>query len=332
MDSSTIAVLGAGSWGTALAILLARNGRDTVLWGHTPEHVRELSEHRENRRFLPGHPFPPALRVGADLAEVADACRDHLVAVPSHGFRGLVHQLVPLLQPGSRIAWATKGLEPGTGKLLHQVVYEELGDLPAAVLSGPTFAKEVAAGLPTAITVASHSPHYAAELAGALRNDSFRPYTARDLVGVQVGGAVKNVLAIAAGISDGLGFGANARAALITRGLAEIMRLGLSLGGKSETFMGLAGLGDLVLTCTDDLSRNRRCGLLLGQGVALDAALERIGQAVEGVTTVSEVVRLSQARQVEMPITDQVYGVLFQGHDPRAAVRELLRRQPRDEF
>jgi glycerol-3-phosphate dehydrogenase (NAD(P)+) len=326
-----IAVLGSGSWGTALAMLLSRNGRPAVLWGRNPEALARMAADRENRRYLPGIRFPNALGIESDLTRLAAGHRVLLIVVPSHGFRELLRHVAPHLRSDARIAWATKGLEPGTSKLLHEVVREELGERPMAAISGPTFAKEVAARLPTAVTVASADRGYARWLAERLQDDHFRPYLADDLVGVQLGGAVKNVLAIAAGIADGLGFGANTRAALITRGLAEILRLGQSMGGRAETFMGLAGLGDLVLTCTDDLSRNRRCGLLLGHGKTLDEALHTIGQVVEGVKTVTEVLTLARRHDVEMPITEQVHRVLYQGGDPAAAVDALLHRDLRPE-
>ncbi|MBT8419674.1 MAG: NAD(P)-dependent glycerol-3-phosphate dehydrogenase, partial [Gammaproteobacteria bacterium] len=248
-DTHPITVLGAGAWGTAIAILLARNEEPTILWSWEPEHARALHEDRVNQRFLPNSPFPPMLSIAGDLADALSRAQDILLAVPSHAFRGVLEAAAPMFTGNVRIAWATKGFEPGTGRLLHQVVQDIAGpNTPAAVLSGPTFATEVAKGLPTAVTIASTHPVFACDLATRLHNRRFRVYTSRDIVGVQVGGAVKNVLAIAAGIADGLGFGANTRAALVTRGLAELMRLGVALGGKHDTFMGLAGLGDLVLT------------------------------------------------------------------------------------
>jgi glycerol-3-phosphate dehydrogenase (NAD(P)+) len=255
-----------------------------------------------------------------------------LLVVPSHAFRDTLRQIAPLLKPHTRIAWATKGLEPGSRHLLHQVIAEELGPEQAcAVISGPTFAKEVAKGLPTAVTVASANEGTAAYFAACLHGATFRAYTASDVVGVELGGACKNVLAIAAGIADGLGFGANTRAALITRGLAELMRLGVHLGGNAETFMGLAGLGDLVLTCTDDQSRNRRVGLAIGRGNTLEEAVASIGQAVEGVKSAPEIHRLAQSQGVEMPITEQVYRVLYEGVPAQQAVETLLQREQKPE-
>lgn len=330
-----ILVMGAGAWGTALAILLARNGRPVWLWARDPQQVSEMSAARCNSRCLPPIPFPPALQLTSDLPRALATAPDVLVAVSSAGFRGVLESLgVAWQHPAAlRLAWATKGLEPGKGQLLHQVVADVLGDtLPTAVISGPTFACEVAADLPTAVTIASANAAFAADLAERLHNNNFRAYTGTDVVGVEVGGAVKNVLAIAAGIADGLGFGTNTRAALVTRGLAEMMRLGAALGGRRETLMGLAGLGDLVLTCTDNQSRNRRLGLALAQGHTLAAALANIGQAVEGVQTAIEVVHLAQKLGIDMPITAQVYEVLHAGRMPRDAVNALLNRDKKAEL
>jgi glycerol-3-phosphate dehydrogenase (NAD(P)+) len=327
-----IAVLGAGSWGTALAMQLSRNAIPTLLWGRDPEKMATMASERQNARYLPDIPFPEGLSPTSDLQQaIADS--DHLLlAVPSHVFRDTLRLIAPQLKPHSRIAWATKGLEPGSRRLLHQIVAEELGaQQPCAVISGPTFAKEVARGLPTAVTVASDDQGTAAYFASCLHGGTFRAYTGNDVVGVELGGACKNVLAIAAGIADGLGFGANTRAALITRGLAELMRLGVQLGGNAETFMGLAGLGDLVLTCTDDQSRNRRVGLAIGRGNTLEEAVASIGQAVEGVKSAPEVHQLAKAQGVEMPITEQVYRVLYEGVPAQQAVEALLQREQKPE-
>lgn len=332
-ETPTIAVLGAGSWGTALAILLARNGCRVLLWGRDPERAREMAETRRNSRYLPDVELPPGLEPTADLDATLAQTSELLIAVPSEAFHGLLRTLKPRLSPQCRLLWATKGLEAATGRFLHEVLIEELGeDLPHAVVSGPSFAREVARELPTAVTVGSRFPEFARDLVQWLHNDNFRVYTSDDIVGVELGGAVKNVLAIAAGISDGLGFGANARAAIVTRGLAEIMRLGERAGARRETLMGLSGLGDLVLTCTDDQSRNRRLGLALGAGQSLEQALAEIGQAVEGAKTAKVVVRKATALHVEMPICQQVYRVLYEGHTPHAAVADLLGRDIKPEF
>lgn len=326
-----IAVLGAGSWGTALAIQLARNGVTTLLWGRDSEAMAQMEVERCNSRYLPDRLFPERLTPAADLNGALKLADHVLLAVPSHVFRDTLKTIAPQLKSGCHLGWATKGLEPGSRKLLHQVIAEELGETQScAVISGPTFAAEVADGLPTAVTVAGRGG--ATELyAGCLHGNAFRAYTCDDVIGVEVGGACKNVLAIAAGIADGLGFGANTRAALITRGLAEMIRLGVALGGESETFMGLAGLGDLVLTCTDDQSRNRRVGLALGDGESLDRAIAGIAQAVEGVKSAPEVFKLSQQLGIEMPISEQVYRVLHEGLAPQQAVEVLLGREQKAE-
>jgi len=326
-----IAVLGAGSWGTALAILLARNGHAVRLWGHRPEHVADMLASGANQRYLPDIAFPHGLTPVADLQAATAGCHELLVAVPSQGFPALLRKLAGFIPADTRVAWASKGLEPGSSRLLHEVAQEQLGQRPLAVISGPTFAREVAEGLPTAVTVAANDSEFAACMADYLRGSTFRAYTCDDMVSVEVGGAVKNVLAIATGIADGIGYGANTRAALITRGLAEIQRMATALGGRSETLMGLAGLGDLVLTCTDNQSRNRRCGLLLGQGKNLEQAQQEIGQVVEGIATVREARTLAARLGVEMPITQQVFQVVYGGLDPRMAVQSLLHRQPRAE-
>lgn len=330
-DQSPILVLGAGSWGSALAMLLARNGLTTYLWSHNLQHCEAMRAEHSNQRYLPGVAFPERLQPISDFVEVIDEVSDILVAVPSHGFRECLQTLKPHLQKHHRIAWATKGLECDSHKLMHQVFAEVLGERPGALISGPSFAKEVANDLPTAVTVASTDQQFASDFAKYLHHGNFRAYTNSDIVGVEIGGAAKNVLAIAAGIADGLGYSANTRAALITRGLAEMMRLGVAIGGKSETFMGLAGLGDLVLTCSDNQSRNRRFGLALGQGKSWQQAVDEIQQVVEGAQAAKEVYALAQQLKIDMPITEQVYQVLYQQLDPSQAVRALLERDPTSE-
>ena len=329
----SIAVYGAGSWGTALALQLARNGLDVLLWDINPEHVVNLNRQRENAHYLPGISFPEKLQCSADLPTVAAFADYHLVVVPSHVFREMLQKLAPLLNADDAVLWATKGLELETGKLLHQVLEEELPQCHAyGVVSGPTFAAEVARGLPTAMTVAANQPVLAQAVATAFSAANYRAYISNDVLGVELGGAVKNVLAIAAGISDGLGFGANARVAIVTRGLAEIMRLGAKLGAQPETLMGLAGVGDLVLTCTDNQSRNRRLGLALGQGKSRDAAIAEIGQAVEGAKSALSIGKLAERAGVEMPICQQVYRILYEHLPPKQAVHELLSRDLKAEF
>ena len=322
-----IAILGAGSWGTALALLAARNGCQTLLWGHNPDHMAALAQDRQNKRYLPDYPFPVNLAVTSDLAEVAAFSNLILVCVPSHAFKKTLIDLKPHLSSEIKIAWASKGFNPDDGSLFHEIVAGIFSaQTPAAILSGPTFAHEVAANLPTAITIASFQPDFAKQLSSILHGGLFRIYTSSDVIGVEVGGAVKNVLAIAAGIADGMGFGANTRAALITRGLNEIIRLGIKLGGKQETFMGLAGLGDLILTCTDNQSRNRRFGLALGLGKDRATAIQEIGQEIEGISAAKETFLLAKKYAIDMPITEQTYKVLYEGLAPRTAVQNLLAR------
>lgn len=331
MDAGPVAVLGSGSWGTALAIHVAR-ARPARLWGRDARRMAEMQHAGENAEYLPGVRFPPELALEADLYAALEGVRDVVVVVPSHALRDTFTRVAPVLNEGGRVAWAAKGFEPDSGKLPHEVAAEVFGPtVPLAVLSGPTFAGEVAAGLPGAITVAATDPAFRDELVAIIHHGNFRAYLADDVTGVEVGGAVKNVLAIAAGISDGLGFGANARAALITRGLAEMIRLGVALGGRSETFLGLAGLGDLVLTCTDDQSRNRRLGLALGRGDSRDEAEKRIRQVVEGVGTAREVRRLASKHGVDMPICQQVFRIVHENLAPLDAVKELVGREPRPE-
>ena len=324
---SPIAVLGAGSWGTALAVQLARSGQPVSLWGRNTPELRELGTERANRRYLPGVALPDCVRIDPDLKAVVHAHRDLLVCVPSHAFRATLARISPDLTKDARVAWATKGFERGSGRLPHEVAAEELGqDVPVAVLSGPTFAREVGAGLPTAMTVAASDPDFAKALATRLSHHNFRAYTSSDIIGVEVGGAVKNVLAIAAGISDGLGFGANTRIALITRGLAEMTALGVALGARAVTFMGLSGMGDLVLTCTDDQSRNRRFGLALARGQSAEDAARDIGQVVEGQFAATAVRAVARRLNLEMPICEQVYRVLNENLPPRDAAMALLAR------
>ena len=326
-ESSTLVVLGAGSWGTALAIQLARLSRPAVLWGRDPAHVAALARQRSNERYLPQAAFPDSLRVEADLAAAVRAAPDVLIAVPSHSLRLLLQEIAPHLGADARVSWATKGFELATGLLPHEVVRHVLGErVPTAVVSGPTFAKEVGAGLPTAMTVAANDATFANDLAQRLSGMNFRAYTSTDMVGVETGGAIKNVLAIGAGISDGLGFGANTRIALITRGLVEMTRLGVALGARKDTFMGLAGLGDLVLTCTDNQSRNRRFGLALAAGTSTAEAQKTIGQVVEGVQAARAVRDVAAQHSVEMPICEQVHRVVYEGAHPKDAVKELMSR------
>tara|TARA_R110000744_G_scaffold107234_1_gene203735 strand:+ start:1252 stop:2259 length:1008 start_codon:yes stop_codon:yes gene_type:complete len=327
-DSAAISVIGAGSYGTALAICLARNGHKTLLWGRDENHVAEMASSRANEKYLPGSSFPETLVVTNDLASVIAASKNILLVVPSHVFGEMLTQIKPFLRKDARLVWATKGLEHDTGRLLQDVAREILGDdISLAVLSGPTFAKEMAAGLPTAISLSSTDDAFVDDISNLLHCErTFRVYSNKDFIGIQLGGAVKNVIAIGAGMADGIGFGANARTALITRGLAEMTRLGCALNAEPSTFMGMAGLGDLVLTCTDNQSRNRRFGLALGGGAGVEQAIADIGQVVEGYRNTKEVYMLAQRMGVEMPIVEQVYQVLYCGKDARLAAADLLSR------
>ncbi len=328
-----VAVLGSGSWGTALAVHLARTGHRAILWGIETDELTAMARDRTNRRYLPGIELPTGVEIEHDFGTAVAQAEQLLLVVPSHAFREVLERLKPVLRAEQRVAWATKGFELKTGKLPHEVAIEVLGPaVPTAVLSGPTFAREVGAGLPTAMTVASSDEQYAMALARSISGVNFRAYASTDMIGVEVGGATKNVLAIGAGISDGLGFGANTRVALITRGLAEMMRLGVALGADKDTFMGLAGLGDLVLTCTDDQSRNRRMGLALAAGKTSDQAQAEIGQVVEGVLAARAVCEVARRHGVEMPIIEQIHDVLYQGKPPRDAVYALMKRAIKSEM
>lgn len=328
-QSERISVFGAGSYGTALAFCLSRNQVPTLLWGRDEQKMQGMRQSRRNEHYLPGYEFPEEMGIEHDLEKAVAASKDLLVVVPSHSFSDLLQQIKPFVSPEHRLIWATKGLEPETGRLLQDVAKEILGDsIPMAVLSGPTFAKEMAAGMPTAITLASQDNDFLEQFANKLHcQKSFRVYKSNDIIGVQLGGAVKNVVAIGAGISDGMGFGANARTALITRGLAEMSRLGVKVGADPQTFMGMAGLGDLILTCTDNQSRNRRFGLALGQGKGVEEAIQAIGQVVEGYRNTKEVYVLAQRYGVEVPITEQIYQVLYESKPIKEATMALLGRQ-----
>ena len=314
--TETIAVLGAGSWGTALAMQLARNGLQVKLWGHQTDHIERLRELRENTDYLPGFKLADNIDPQATLQAAIEPAAYLLIAIPSKGFRALLHALKPLLNQDQALFWASKGFEIETGKLLHEVIDEELPGYRYGVVSGPTFATEVARGLPAAIACAGNDAHTTAAFAELLRGQHFRAYTSEDIVGVELGGALKNVLAIAVGIADGLGFGANTRAALMTRGLAEIMRLCTRLGAHQETMMGLAGLGDIILTCTDNQSRNRRFGLAIGQGKSVAQAEIEVGQTVEGLRAARAIYNKAKELELDLPIIEEVYRVLYDGKDP----------------
>ena len=328
MKTSTIAVLGAGSWGTAVAIHMASAGHRVMLWAHNPQHVSDMQQNQCNQRYLPNIPFPATLKPIANLDKCIKQSDHIIIAVPSHAFASLLSQIT---QKPHDLSWLTKGVDPVTHQLLSEIVSEKWGDsLPFAVISGPSFAREVALGLPTAIVIAGKNPNYLKAMRSILHKDNMRVYLSHDYIGVQLCGAVKNVLAIACGISDGLKYGANAKAALITRGLAEMSRLGERLGAQSNTFMGLASVGDLVLTCTDDQSRNRRFGLLLGQGISLLEAEKQIGQVVEGKYNAAQVCALALRFGVDMPICSEVNALLLGEISAKEAVAHLMERPPRD--
>ena len=327
-----VAVLGAGSWGTALAALLARNEVPTRLWGRDADALAAMAAARRNLRYLPDLDLPPELTYESDLAAVLKGVGIVLIVVPSHAFAAMLDQIVPLLEPGAKVSWATKGFETGTGRFLHELVNEKLPGRPAAVVTGPSFAREVTAGLPSAVTVHATDEAFGKELAVLLHAPNFRAYTGHDILGAELGGAMKNVLAVATGVADGMELGLNARAGLITRGMNEMLRLGVALGARAETLMGLAGLGDLVLTCTGDLSRNRRLGLALGRGTPLDEAVRQIGQVVESVVTADEVARLAAAHGLDLPISAAVQAVLHGEVTPAEGLRTLMGREQKAEY
>lgn len=328
-----IAVLGAGSWGTALAALAARHGYPTVLWGRDEQVVKAIDSRHENPRYLPDIPLPDSLRATTDLAEAVADANWILVVVPSHAFTETVRTLAPLRPANAGVAWATKGFETGSGRFLHEVAREILGEgVPLAVVTGPSFAKEVTLGLPTAITVHGEDADFAQEVAETLHGPTFRAYTGDDMVGAELGGAMKNVLAVATGVADGMELGLNARAGLITRGLNEMLRLAAAIGARPETLMGLAGLGDLVLTCTGDLSRNRRLGLALGRGQSIADAVRAIGQVVESVQTADEVMRQAEHHGIDLPISNAVRAVLHGELTPETGLKELLAREQKPEY
>ncbi|WP_242113386.1 NAD(P)H-dependent glycerol-3-phosphate dehydrogenase [Luteimonas aquatica] len=329
----SVAVLGAGSWGTALAALIARHRHPTVLWGRDEATIAAIETRHENPRYLPGIALPPSLRATTDLAAALRGAELVLVVVPSHAFAETLRLLAPHRPSAAGVAWATKGFEPGSGRFLHEVAGEVLGPgVPLSVVTGPSFAKEVAIGLPTALTVHSNDEAFGQQVADVLHGPAFRAYTGDDMRGAELGGAMKNVLAVATGVADGMNLGLNARAGLITRGLNEMLRLNLAIGGRSETLMGLAGLGDLVLTCTGDLSRNRRLGLALGRGQTLEDAVREIGQVVESVQTADEVMRLADRHGVELPIASNVRDVLHGAITPAEGLARLLAREQKAEY
>ncbi len=333
-ESARTAVIGAGSWGTALAVLLAGKGTPVTMWAHRQEHAERLARERENAVYLPGVRLPDNLRLTHDLAEAVGNARFVVMVVPSHAFREVFLLIAPLLEADTVVVSAAKGIENQSLLTMTGVMRDAAPGLacPLAVLSGPSFAREVAEGKPTAVTVAAADPVVASQVQDLFFTERFRVYTSTDVMGVEIGGPLKNVVAIAAGISDGLGFGTNARAALITRGLAEITRLAVKLGANPLTMAGLAGIGDLVLTCTGDLSRNRTVGLKLGRGMSLAEIQAEMRMVAEGIRTTRSAYDLARRHQVEMPILEQVYAVLYQGKTCRQAVTDLLGRGQKEEM
>lgn len=326
-----IALLGAGAWGSALALVLANNGIPVHLWGHNPDLMDLLTRQGENTRYLPGFLFPDLITPFNDISAALQGVAAILVVVPSHAFADILQEIVANKAQDLPLAWGTKGLTKDA-ELLSTCAQQLLGKhAKLCVLSGPSFATEVAAKKPTAITAASRddSAHF---WQTQLHNDYFRVYTSTDMIGAQLGGACKNVLAIAVGIADGLNLGSNARAALMTRGFAEMLRLGQAMGAQDQTLMGLSGIGDLILTCTENQSRNRRFGLAIGKGEPLPAVKASIGQVIEGEQTAKLIYQLAQKCSVSMPIVEQVYKILYEGQSASWAVKELLMREPKDEI
>ncbi len=330
--SDQVGVIGAGAWGTTLAVLLAGAQRPVSLWTHSPETAERLAHTRTNERYLPGVVFPPNLRIVTDDAYLAEPHRFYVLAVPSSHLRSTVRGLSARLHSDAPLLSVVKGIEAGTHLRMSEVILDELPGRRVAALSGPNLAREIAAGKPAGSVAASEDAELAAELASVLSSDRFRVYTNPDLVGVELCGALKNVVALAAGMVDGLGFGDSAKAGIITRGLAEMTRLGVAAGAHPLTFAGLAGVGDLIATCMSPLSRNRRAGELIASGVPWPEAGERLSGVAEGVATVTGALELAAEHDVEMPIAEQVRAVVFEGRPPMVAVAELMSRTPKDEL
>ena len=324
-------VIGDGGWGTALALLLLENGHEATLWSAFPEHVATMRQTRRNNAFLPGIELPSALRLTSDREEAAEKADVAVLAVPTKFFRSVVDSFTGVLPHTCQVVSVAKGFDETTHKRMSEVAEELLGNGPVSALSGPSHAEEVARRIPTAVALASADPGQSAFLQAAFANNRFRVYTSTDVIGVELGGALKNVVAIAVGVSDGIGFGDNTRAALITRGLAEMARLGRALGAQATTFAGLSGMGDLIVTCTSGLSRNRAVGERLGQGESIDRILKSMQQVAEGVWNCKTARGLARETQVEMPITEQVYAVVHEGQDAHEAVEALLARDVRPE-
>ena len=331
MDKKSFLVVGAGAWGTALSIQLANNGLTVSLTSNDKDNLREIAHTKENERYLPGFQLPDAINIELDYAGCIASSSSVLVCVKSKYFLSTLQALSTHMKPEQNLIWATKGLDSEKGRPLSELVKQDFSKLKkTAVISGPSFAKDVAQGMPTAITLASENIGDLRELAGLLTGQSFRVYTSTDIIGVQLGGVFKNIIAIAVGASDALGFGANTRAALITRGLGEMKRIGLVFGARAETFFGLSGLGDLVLTSTDNQSRNRQLGLLVGSGLSLDAAVKKLGATPEGVHAVKAIYKKG-ALQESLPIAKAVYSILFEDVPAEGLVKQLMSRPIKEE-
>jgi len=328
---ANVSVIGAGSWGTALALLLCKNGHDVTVWSYKEEEVRTLSEKREHVSKLPGVKIPNEIFFTADLKEAVEGKDVVVLAVPSIHVRNTAKKMNAYVKGGQILVDVAKGIEEGTNKTLAEVIEEELPN-PVVILSGPSHAEEVAFGIPTTVLTTSHNMKYAEEVQDLFMTKEFRVYTNDDIIGVEIGGAVKNVIALASGVCDGIGYGDNTKAALMTRGMAEIVRVGLKLGGKIETFLGLTGMGDLIVTCTSVHSRNRKAGYLIGTGKTMEEAVEETGMVVEGIKACKAFYELKEELGIEMPITDALYQVLFNGKNAKEMVNKLLQRDKKSEI
>ncbi len=327
-----LAFIGGGSFGTALAALTCNKGLDVLIYDRDPSVVENINRHRKNHKYLAGTPLPPGLRASNDLKEVMNFGDIIVLSVPSHVIRTICKQIKSYIRPQQLIVSIAKGIEEGSLKRLSQVIEDEIPTNEVVVLSGPSHAEEVVQNIPTTVVVSSKSMEAANKVQDVFMSDKFRVYTNSDLVGVEIGGAVKNIIALAAGVCDGIGYGDNAKAALMTRGMSEIIRMGVSMGGKPETFSGLSGMGDLIVTCTSMHSRNRRAGILIGKGMPLDKVLEEIGMVVEGVKACKAFYELSRELKVSMPITETLYAVLYKGLKPEKGVHDLMTRDKKQEM
>ncbi|WP_291633137.1 NAD(P)H-dependent glycerol-3-phosphate dehydrogenase [Clostridium sp.] len=329
---SKVAFLGSGSFGTALAIMLAKKGTSVSMWDRKLSVINDINIKRENIKYLHSVIVPAGVTAFTDIEQVISDSYIIVLAVPSHAIRDLSKFISPLLKQNQIVVSIAKGIEEGSSKRISEVIEEEIKNNPIVILSGPSHAEEVALDIPTTVVVTSKKMEYAKIIQDVFMTSKFRVYTNEDIIGVEIGGAVKNIIALAAGVSDGIGYGDNSKAALMTRGMSEIIKIGTVLGGRIETFYGLTGMGDLIVTCTSMHSRNRRAGILIGQGVSMEKACEDIGMVVEGIKATRAFYELKEKQQVSMPITDVLYKVLFEGKDPKYGVHELMSRNKKDEF